>query len=85
MSVAAFVDGLDREMAAAGFARVAEFTEPTYDGVAYRYRPAQADALTLNLPALTVIVTGLEIATNQLGPELAKQKAAEALAEYYAP
>lgn len=84
MSVAAFVSALDSELAAAGFVRVADFTESAFDGVAYRYRPAQHDALALKLPALTVMVSGLEIATNQLSEDLAKQKAAEALAEYHA-
>lgn len=72
-----------------GFALAESTFSMNEDAVAFKFRPAQDDALTLKLPALVVIVSGLEqIQTGhdaRLQQVLAHTKAAEAIEAYYKP
>lgn len=80
-----FVDALIHEMSANGFALTDTINDPVFDGVGWRFRPAQHDALTLKLPTITITLSALEMMTGRATPALAKIKATDALRTYYAP
>ncbi|TXH51748.1 MAG: hypothetical protein E6Q97_17740 [Desulfurellales bacterium] len=79
-----FVDALIQEMGANGFALTETINDPVLDGMGWRFRPAQHDALTMRLPAITITLSALEMMTDRATPVLARTKAADALRTYYA-
>ncbi len=83
MTITEVQQALEIRLARAGFAPAGIVDDPTMDAVGFRFRPAQADALTMRLPPLTIMVSGIEAVTGELSAHDVEAKVVEALENYY--